>query len=119
MFHSFGPASGGTGQIRLPFPFSLLLIICAVVEQQEGAGCTYTTRQFAWFPERRPVERPIPDIFRLEFVTWCVACGVFSSKPLLAQTEPFHNLAVPIRVSPVEIVQESPALVDHHDQSPP
>ncbi len=36
---------------------------------------------------------------------------------LLAQAESFHNLAVPIRVAAVQIVQQPPALVDHHDQS--
>src|SRR5271170_47516 len=36
---------------------------------------------------------------------------------LLAQTESFHNLAVPIRVAAVQIVQQPPALIDHHDQS--
>jgi hypothetical protein len=38
---------------------------------------------------------------------------------LLAQTKTINNLAVPIRVTPVEIVQQTPALVDHHDQPPP
>ena len=35
---------------------------------------------------------------------------------LLAQAKAINNLAVPIRVTPVEIVQQPPALVDHHDQ---
>ena len=37
---------------------------------------------------------------------------------LLAQTEAFDNLAVPIRVTVIEIVQQTPAFIDHHDQSP-
>jgi hypothetical protein len=36
---------------------------------------------------------------------------------LLAQTKTINNLAVPIRVTPVEIVQQPPALVHHHDQA--
>src|SRR5262249_17824629 len=39
-----------------------------------------------------------------------------SSKQLLAQTKAINNLAVPIRVTPVEIVQQATTLVDHHDQ---
>src|SRR5215470_7514584 len=35
---------------------------------------------------------------------------------LLAQAKAINNLAVPIRVTPVEIVQQAPTLVDHHDQ---
>jgi hypothetical protein len=38
---------------------------------------------------------------------------------LLAQAESFHNLAIPIRVPAIEIVQQPAALVDHHDQSAP
>jgi hypothetical protein len=65
------------------------------------AGSNHTTRQFACFP----AECPIPDIFRLEFVTSREACGPLPCKPLLAQTEAFHNLAIPIRVPAVQIVQ--------------
>src|SRR5207249_10519759 len=36
---------------------------------------------------------------------------------LLAQAKTFNNLAVPIRVAAVEIVQQTTALIDHHDQS--
>src|SRR2546427_12562323 len=36
---------------------------------------------------------------------------------LLAQAKTFNNLAVPIRVAAVEIVQQTAALIDHHDQS--
>src|SRR5258708_13747427 len=36
---------------------------------------------------------------------------------LLAQTKAFDNLAIPIRVTTVEIIQKTAALVDHHDQS--
>ncbi len=35
---------------------------------------------------------------------------------LLAQAKAINNLAVPIWVTPVEKVQEPPALVDHHNQ---
>jgi hypothetical protein len=35
---------------------------------------------------------------------------------LLAQTKAFDNLTIPIRVTTVEVVQQPPALVDHHDQ---
>jgi hypothetical protein len=44
---------------------------------------------------------------------------LFDFEQLLAQAKAINNLAVPIRVTPVEIVQEPPALVDHHDQPPP
>src|SRR6267378_364149 len=35
---------------------------------------------------------------------------------LLAQTKAFDNLAIPIRVTTVKVIQQPPALVDHHDQ---
>ena len=35
---------------------------------------------------------------------------------LLAQAKAFNNLVIPIRVSPVEIVQQAPPLVHHHDK---
>ena len=38
---------------------------------------------------------------------------------LLAQAKTFNNLAVPIRVSTVKIVQQAAALIDHHDQTAP
>src|SRR2546426_5049274 len=38
---------------------------------------------------------------------------------LLAQAKTVNNLAVPIRVAAVEIVQQAAALIDHHDQSAP
>jgi len=38
---------------------------------------------------------------------------------LLAQAKAFNNLAVPIRVTTVQIVQQAAALVDHHDQTAP
>src|SRR5258705_3693859 len=43
----------------------------------------------------------------------------FDFEQLLAQAKAINNLAVPIRVTPVEIVQQPPALVDHHDQTSP
>src|SRR5208282_1707446 len=38
---------------------------------------------------------------------------------LLTQAESFHNLAIPIRVAPIQIIQQPPAFVDHHDQPAP
>src|ERR1700684_4122796 len=38
---------------------------------------------------------------------------------LLTQAESFHNLAMPVRVAPVQIVQQPTAFVDHHDQPAP
>ncbi len=38
-------------------------------------------------------------------------------RQLLAQAKAINNLAVPIWVTPVEIVQQPPALVHHHDQA--
>src|SRR4029077_18007577 len=35
---------------------------------------------------------------------------------LLAQTKTVDNLAIPIRVTTVEIIQKTAALVNHHDQ---
>jgi hypothetical protein len=34
---------------------------------------------------------------------------------LLAQAEAFNNLVIPIRVPAVEIVQQAPPLIHHHD----
>jgi hypothetical protein len=63
---------------------------------------------------------PIPDLVHLEFIAARIAFAGFNQhSPLLAQAKPIHNLAVPIRVPAVQIIQQSPALVDHHDQSPP
>lgn len=36
---------------------------------------------------------------------------------LLAQAKTFDNLAIPIRVAAVQVVQQPAAAVDHHDQS--
>ena len=58
----------------------------------------------------------------MEFVTssesarYCPNCKN-SKEQLLAQAETVDNLAVPIRVTAVEIVQQAAALIDHHDQS--
>ena len=38
---------------------------------------------------------------------------------LLAQTKSFDNLAIPIRVATVQIVQQPAPLADHHDQPAP
>ncbi len=62
---------------------------------------------------------PVPDIFRLEVFVLRDASGLVLEKPLLAQTEAIHNLAIPIRVPAVQIVQQTAALVNHHDQSAP
>src|SRR4029077_2527874 len=40
-------------------------------------------------------------------------CALFKEQ-LLAQTKAFDNLAIPIRVTTVEIIQKTAALVDHH-----
>src|SRR5579872_4124024 len=40
-----------------------------------------------------------------------------TGRPLLAQAKALDNLAIPIRVATVEIVQQATAAVDHHDQS--
>jgi hypothetical protein len=42
-----------------------------------------------------------------------------SKAKLLAQTETFDNLAIPIRVAPVEVIEQAAALIDHHDQTAP
>jgi hypothetical protein len=36
---------------------------------------------------------------------------------LLAQTKTFDNLAIPIRVPSIQVVQQPAAPIDHHDQS--
>ena len=41
----------------------------------------------------------------------------FEIEQLLAQAKAINNLAVPIRVTPVKIIEQPPALVDHHDQA--
>ena len=41
----------------------------------------------------------------------------FDFEQLLAQAKAINNLAVPIRVTPVEIVQQPPTLVNHHNQA--
>src|SRR5215472_6811109 len=66
---------------------------------------------------RKTTRRQIPSGI-LPFLGSC--CG---DRPrtarLFAQTKTFNNLAVPIRVTAVEVVQQAPALVDHHDQAAP
>lgn len=116
MIQSLGPASGGSsGRHIYPFSFFTAGFALSLSGGRLASPASgHTTRQFGWLP----AQCPIPDIFCLEFVTSRVARGSFC-KPLLAQTEAFHNLAIPIRVPAVQIVQQSPALVDHHDQSPP
>lgn len=36
---------------------------------------------------------------------------------LLAQAKAFNNLAIPIRITAVQIIEQPTALIDHHDQS--
>ena len=56
---------------------------------------------------------------KLWFVRWVKTRpeGPLRKSALLAQTKSFHNLAIPIRVATIQIVQQPAALVDHHDQS--
>src|ERR1700687_4941449 len=61
------------------------------------------------------------DRLRVECVTSYERSGyrpisVVNRGRLLAQAKTFNNLAVPIRVATVEIVQQTAALIDHHDQ---
>lgn len=42
-----------------------------------------------------------------------------SNERLLAQAKAFDNLAIPIRVPTVQIIQQPAALIDHHDQTAP
>src|SRR2546428_6870584 len=42
-----------------------------------------------------------------------------SEKRLLAQTKAFDNLAIPIRVPAIEVVQQTAAPVHHHNEPPP
>src|SRR5882672_6311958 len=44
------------------------------------------------------------------------ASGCRPPRRLLAQAKAFNNLAIPIRVPAVKIVQQTPTLVYHHDQ---
>jgi len=37
---------------------------------------------------------------------------------LLSQTQSFDNLAVPIGITTIQIIQQTPAPVHHHDQTP-
>src|SRR2546428_3316596 len=116
MIHSFGSASGGTWADPSALSIFTSFDCCSVVEQ----------RQARWQPDQTtlrdnsPVSSRMPNSrhFRLEFVTSREVCGCFLCKPLLAQTEAFHNLAIPIRVPAVEIVQQSAALVYHPDHTP-
>ena len=48
---------------------------------------------------------------------WIPPHPIETAGRLLAQAKTFNNLAVPIRVAAVEIVQQTAALIDHHDQS--
>ena len=38
---------------------------------------------------------------------------------LFAQAKTLDNLTISIRIAPVKVIQQTPALVDHHDQSAP
>src|SRR6266852_1481491 len=41
------------------------------------------------------------------------------ARELFAQTKAFDNLAIPIWVTTIEVIEQPPALVDHHDQPAP
>ena len=57
----------------------------------------------------------------MEVITSLCVCGRRSNpvERLLAKAKAFNNLAVPIRITAVKIVQQATALVDHHDQTAP
>jgi hypothetical protein len=55
------------------------------------------------------------DILQLKLLRKRSGCRRTTPR-LLAQAKPFDNLAIPIRVTPIEIVQQPPALVHHHNQ---
>jgi hypothetical protein len=38
---------------------------------------------------------------------------------LLAQTKSFDNLAVPIRLTSIQVIKQPSALIDHHNKSAP
>src|ERR1700730_2984809 len=99
----------------------------ARAEMREGRNATdYTTRTAGQAAAGCPT---IPqaaaqrhaDRLGVEVVTSRKRSGFRSlcRKRLLAQAKAFNNLAIPIRVAAVEIVQQTAALVDHHDQSAP
>ena len=68
---------------------------------------------------RRSAARMSPENYGLCGGEKCGRKGRSGKSALLAQTKSFHNLAIPIRVATIQIVQQPPALVDHHDQSAP
>jgi hypothetical protein len=43
----------------------------------------------------------------------------FEDARLLAQTKSFDNLAVPIRLTAIQIIKQPSALIDHHNKSAP
>jgi hypothetical protein len=59
------PPLAAPGQNRLPFPISLRLLICSVVERRQVAliRSSYTTRQFAWFPDGPPAQCQFQTFF--------------------------------------------------------
>jgi len=87
----------------------------------------YRTRPYAPFMKRESrafePELTLPaDRLPVEYVTWRLRCGFRPKLPaiegrLLAQAKTFNNIAVPIRVAAVEIVQQPPAFVNHHNQT--
>ena len=73
-------------------------------------------------PKCSPMLTLRTDRLLVEFVASRLRCGFRPKFPeirgrLLAQAKTFNNIAVPIRVAAVEIVQQSPAFVHHHNQS--
>ena len=63
-----------------------------------------------------PQARALPRAFGN---VWEAAVESERTLPLLAQTKALDNLAIPIRVTAVQVIQQATALVDHHDQSAP
>ena len=50
-------------------------------------------------------------------IVWVICFkNCWDFEQLLAQAKAINNLAVPIRVTAIEIVQQTPAFIDHHDQ---
>jgi hypothetical protein len=79
----------------------------------ENGAEIYTANDLA---QHAPVRPQV--VLKKRFVRWLKMRQVvpLRGSALFTQTESFDNLAIPIRVAPVQIVQQSSAPVDHHDQ---